>query len=367
VSPISFFSKMFVAASSKSFQKSLFVVPNSTTKSSLSKRSVHDLQLSGTVRDGGIIATVFGSTGFLGRFAVGRLARLGIQVVIPYRGEERYWRHLKVEGEVGQIVPFKYDIRNKDLVHKAVSHSNIVVNLVGRNWDTRNFTMEQANIESAKTIANACKVAGVQRLIHVSTVGKDSNPSKFFKTKREGEEAVRSIYPEATILRIATPFGPGDRFLNRWGYIGRHFNNFPLLVNKDATLQPFSAQDFGLAVQAVLADRNSVGSVYELGGPSVLTYDEFVKQILFTTTKNFTGSVINISPFWADKIAWLLEKGRQALVTRDELKYMNHDLVVNTANKDIKTFQDLNIHPLSVHDMAITVLRGYRRPANYNV
>lgn len=52
----------------------------------------------------GHVATVFGCTGFLGRYLVDRLAQKGTQVVIPYRDEDEK-RHLKVLGDLGQIVP----------------------------------------------------------------------------------------------------------------------------------------------------------------------------------------------------------------------------------------------------------------------
>lgn len=52
----------------------------------------------------GHTATVFGCTGFLGRYVVAKLAKAGTQVIVPYRDEDEK-RHLKVMGDLGQIVP----------------------------------------------------------------------------------------------------------------------------------------------------------------------------------------------------------------------------------------------------------------------
>ncbi|KAG9531735.1 hypothetical protein KCV04_g24562, partial [Aureobasidium melanogenum] len=52
---------------------------------------------------GGHTATVFGATGFLGRYIVNRLARAGCTVVVPFR-EEMAKRHLKVSGDLGRVV-----------------------------------------------------------------------------------------------------------------------------------------------------------------------------------------------------------------------------------------------------------------------
>lgn len=51
----------------------------------------------------GVTATVFGATGFLGRYVVNALAKLGSQVVIPYRCDELEMMHLKQMGDLGQV------------------------------------------------------------------------------------------------------------------------------------------------------------------------------------------------------------------------------------------------------------------------
>ena len=52
----------------------------------------------------GIVATVFGGPGFIGRYVVNRLGRVGSQVVVPYRGDEHDYRHLRPMGDLGQIL-----------------------------------------------------------------------------------------------------------------------------------------------------------------------------------------------------------------------------------------------------------------------
>lgn len=52
----------------------------------------------------GHTATVFGCTGFLGKYVVSKIAKAGTQVVVPYRDEDAK-RPLRVMGDLGQIVP----------------------------------------------------------------------------------------------------------------------------------------------------------------------------------------------------------------------------------------------------------------------
>lgn len=132
---------------------------------------------------GGNTATVFGANGFLGRYIVQRLARTGCQVVIPYR-EEMAKRHLKLTGDLGRITYTEFDLRNTQSIEESVRHSDIVINMIGRNYPTKNFSLFDVNVEGVERIAEAVAKYDVDRFIHMSSYNADENsPSEFFKTK----------------------------------------------------------------------------------------------------------------------------------------------------------------------------------------
>lgn len=132
---------------------------------------------------GGYTATVFGATGFLGRYIVNRLARQGCMVVVPFR-EEMAKRHLKLTGDLGRVVFLEFDLRNTQSIEESVRHSDIVFNLVGRKYPTKNFSYRDVHVEGTERIAEAVAKYDVDRFIHVSSHNADSNsPSEFFKTK----------------------------------------------------------------------------------------------------------------------------------------------------------------------------------------
>ncbi|KAL6635352.1 hypothetical protein ACP70R_028023 [Stipagrostis hirtigluma subsp. patula] len=101
----------------------------------------------------GIVAAVFGATGFLGRYLVQQLAKMGSQVLVPFRGSEDCHRHLKVMGDLGQIVPMKYNPRDVDSIKAVMAKSNVVVNLIGREYETRNYGFEEVNHHMAGQLA----------------------------------------------------------------------------------------------------------------------------------------------------------------------------------------------------------------------
>ena len=55
------------------------------------------------VQVSGVTATVFGCTGFLGRYIVNALARQGTQVVVPYRRDDVDVQYLRQMGDLGQV------------------------------------------------------------------------------------------------------------------------------------------------------------------------------------------------------------------------------------------------------------------------
>ena len=80
-------------------------------------------------------------------------ARSGCTVVIPFR-EEMAKRHLKVAGDLGRVVFIvcdnwihaesfiltqrqEYDLRNTASIEESVRHSDMVYNLVGRDYPTK--------------------------------------------------------------------------------------------------------------------------------------------------------------------------------------------------------------------------------------
>lgn len=132
---------------------------------------------------GGHTVTVFGAYGFLGRYIVNRLARRGNQVVIPYR-DDMAKRFLKVSGDLGRVSFLEFDLRNTQSIEESVRHSDIVFNLIGKNYPTKNYSLFDANVESVERIAEACAKYDVDRFIHLSSYNANpDSPSEFFRTK----------------------------------------------------------------------------------------------------------------------------------------------------------------------------------------
>lgn len=135
-------------------------------------------------------------------------------------------RHLKVTGDLGRVVFIEYDLYNTESIEASVRHSDIVYNLVGRNYPTKNYSLEDVHVEGTERIAEAVAKYDVDRYVHVSSYNADPNsPSDFFATKGRGEQVARSIFPETTIVRPAPVFGFEDNLLHRLASITNLFTS----------------------------------------------------------------------------------------------------------------------------------------------
>lgn len=99
------------------------------------------------------------------------------QLIIPYRGDAYFIRELKLAGDLGQVLFQPYHLQDEESIRKAVKYSNVVINLVGRDWETKNFKFNDVHVEGARRIARISREMGVERLIHVSALNVDPLPA----------------------------------------------------------------------------------------------------------------------------------------------------------------------------------------------
>ncbi|XP_065359395.1 NADH dehydrogenase [ubiquinone] 1 alpha subcomplex subunit 9, mitochondrial [Calliphora vicina] len=234
----------------------------------------------------GIVATVFGCTGFLGRYVCNKLGKSGTQMILPYRGEDSEAIRLKVCGDLGQVLFQFYHLCDEEAIRKAVKYSNVVINLVGREYETKNFKFNDVHVEGARRIARICREVGVERLIHVSALNADPHPkshiidggSNFLRSKYWGEQAVREEFPEATIIRPSDIYGSEDRFLRYYAHIWRRqFRSMPLWYKGERTVkQPVFVSDVAQGILNCAKDPDTAGKVYQAVGPKRYQLSELV-------------------------------------------------------------------------------------------
>jgi NADH dehydrogenase len=225
------------------------------------------------------VVTLFGGGGFLGRYTAQALFRTGARLRVAQRNS-RGANFLHPLAAVGQLQLVPVDIRDRERVRAVVRGSDAVINLVG----ILKGDFDSIHVAGARNVAEAAAEAGAAALVHVSAIGADpESESAYGRSKGEGEEAVRSAFPGATILRPSILFGREDNFINRFAGMARLAPVLPV-ISGGTRFQPVYAADVGRAAGAAALDpRGHGGKTYELGGPQVLTMRELMEWVCETT------------------------------------------------------------------------------------
>lgn len=303
----------------------------------------------------GHVATVFGCTGFLGRYLVSKLGKSGTQVVVPYRDEDEK-RRLKPMGDLGQIVPMEWDIRNESQIAECVRHSTVVYNLVGRDYETKNFDFSSVHVEGAERIAKITAESGVPRFVHVSHLNASaSSPSKFYQTKAEGEERVRAAFKDVTIVRPSAMYGYEDKLLNNIAV-------WPIwwkLNNADTKVRPVHVIDVAQALANLVDASQSPGDL-NLPGPSTLTY-EYLLDLVSSVTLQPPSKAPTIPKAVASLLAKVASQSVWwPVLSPDEVVRRYIDDAELAGNWDL-----VGVTPSEIEHHAITYLRRYRSADNF--
>lgn len=278
------------------------------------------------------VVTLFGGGGFLGRYAAQALFRTGARVRIAERDPRRAF-FLKPLAAVGQVQFVAVDVRDAAAVREAVKGGDAVVNLVG----ILKGDFQGLHVDGARHVAEAAAAAGAGALVHVSAIGADAaSDSAYGRTKGEGERAVRSAFPRATILRPSVLFGREDNFVNRFAAMARLAPVLPV-ISGSTRFQPVYAADVGRAVAAAALDPRSHGAkTYELGGPQVLTMRELMQWICEATERG--RPLIDVPDPLARLLARLTGWLPGAPLTWDQWLMLQRDNVVSPGAKGLEAF-----------------------------
>jgi len=311
--------------------------------------------------------TVFGGTGFIGRYIVQRLASQGTIVRVAVRDIEAA-QLLKPMGDVGQIVPVKADLRDEDSLARAVEGVDAVVNAVSLYVERGKLKFSDIHEVGARNVARAAAAAGVRRLVHISGIGADKRAQSHYAQSRFiGDRLVREAFAEATFIKPSIVFGAEDTFFNTLANFARLSPVLPLFgvrrierppfVDGGFTrLQPVYVGDVADAAAACLEREDARGKTYELGGPSVYSYRELCEIVLRETGRR---CLLVPWPFWVAAMnAWFLKMLPNPPLTPDQVRLLKRDNIVTAKAPGLA---DLGIAPTALEVIVPAYLARYSR------
>jgi uncharacterized protein YbjT (DUF2867 family) len=296
--------------------------------------------------------TVFGGAGFIRRHLVPLLLRSGATARLAVR----HPRRVQVTTELPQAAELiQADVLDDVAVGGAVAGTDAVVNLVGILTETTSQTYRAIHVEGARRVALAAQHHGVTRLIHISALGSSpTSPAISDRTKAEGEQIVREVFPQATIVRPSLTFGEDDHFFSRFAAIIRSSPVLPLIGGGTTKFQPVLVDDVTAGLVELLKRPNTVGKTYEFGGPQIYSFKALLEFLVGTLDRQ--RLLIPIPFTLAEIQARLLELLLNPQLTRDQVRLLKTDKVVSGAEP---TLGDLGMQLRSLEDFLAALKDKY--------
>jgi len=273
------------------------------------------------------LVTVFGGTGFLGRRVVRRLRDHGFAVRVATRRPERsasLFGHLDPH-----LQAVAADVHDGPTVAAALAGAWGAVNAVSLYVERGGATFQSVHVVGARQVATQAKLAGVDRLAHVSGVGSDpGSPSLYVCKRGEGEHAVRDASQGALIVRSTVMIGPDDVFLSALLGLVRRLPVIPIFGRGETRLQPVSVDDVAEGIVRALQRKEFSGKTIELAGPRAYSYEALLKAVAAELGRR---PVLVPTPFWAWRsLGRLCERLPHPPITLNQVELMQIDNVAST-------------------------------------
>jgi NADH dehydrogenase len=310
------------------------------------------------------LVTIFGGSGFVGSQTVRALAKRGARVRVAVRNPGRGYR-LPMLGDVGQIEIVQANVRDEPSIARAIDGAEACINAVAVLHESGHQRFDTLHVEGARTVARVAAAAGVRRFVHISALGASSDAtSAYSRSKAAGEAAVRKEMAGATILRPSVIFGPDDAFFNRFASMAIVSPALPLIGGGLTRFQPVFVGDVAGAVTAALADDDTAGRTYELGGPLIYTFKDLMRLMLKEIGRR---RLLIPLPFPVARVLGLAGDmmavaGLTPPITSDQVESLRMDNIVAPG---APCLVDLGVSPTPLHTIIPTYLYRYRKGGQY--
>jgi len=309
----------------------------------------------------GKLVTVFGGSGFLGRYVVRSLAKRGWRVRAAVRHPDLAGQLIPY-GAVGQIQAVQANLRPEFRwsVDRALEHADAAVNLVGILAEGGKQTFQSVQAEGAGIVADGVRSAGITRFVHVSALGADAQSrSVYAQTKAAGEAAVLAAVPSAVVVRPSVVFGQDDAFFNKFASMATISPFLPLVGGGRTLFQPVYVVDVAEAIANAIEGGATPGATYELGGPEVLSLRQILELVLAETGRS---RLLLPLPFGLARLqAKLLQLLPKPILTEDQVELLKaNSIVTDEAVAAGLTLTALGVTPHTVQSIVPAYLWRYR-------
>ena len=309
------------------------------------------------------LVTVFGGSGFVGRYVVRLLAKKGFNIRVAVRDAEKA-AYLSTAGEIGQISIIPTSISSSYDINNAIDGSSFVINCVGILYEKGKRTFNNLHALAPADIAKIAKHHKVKKLIHISALGASINSKSLYsQSKAKGEQLTLMNYPDATILRPSVVFGKDDSFINRFANLSKYLPILPYFSEVvphqegggGTKFQPVYVADIAQAILKIVSSNHPNERIYDIVGPKIYDMREILNLIINLTERK---PWICAFPFWFGHLISLnLQYLPNPLLTPDQIKLLRID---NISDNKLPLLEDLGVKPTPMESIIPTYLKRFK-------
>ena len=215
--------------------------------------------------------TITGAFSYTGKYVAQLLLDRGysVRTLTGHPGRENPF------GEVVEVFPYNFD--RPDELRKSLLGTSTLINTYWVRFPRGEATFEAA-VRNTRTLIDAAKSAGVERIVHVSIANPSADsPLGYYRGKAQLEQVVIDSGLSYTIVRPTVIFGDEDILLNNIAWFVRRFAVFGIPGDGRYRIRPIYVEDMArLMADAVDARGNAV---IDAVGPETYTFEELVRLI----------------------------------------------------------------------------------------
>lgn len=220
---------------------------------------------------------VTGSTGFVGRVLLPRLAQTGHETRVllrPSRHTPRLPKGIPVQVAISAL-------EDERGLRTALVGVDTLIHLAGAEWHGLKGDLLGVDAHGTRALVEAAQAAGVSRFLYLSHLGADrASAYPVLKVKGLAEEFIRQSGIPYTILRAAMLYGPEDVFVNVIAALLKLGPGVFFMPGDGAiTLQPMWVDDLVTCLEWSLGEQAGLNQTLELGGPEYITFAQIVDML----------------------------------------------------------------------------------------
>jgi NADH dehydrogenase len=225
----------------------------------------------------------------------------------------------------------------------AVTGTSCVVHLAGILFESSTSTYQTANVAATQAVVDACRNAGVPRVVLVSVLGADAtSTNRYLSSKGLAERIVSESGLSAAIIRTPILLGPGMAGARALVDAASR-RRVTLLGGGRHSIRPLDVDDLSRAILHCCERPGAGVAVYELVGPEPTAFRDVVAR---TAAQLGHDVSIRSMPLWLARLGaavsgWTRRGGMTPtvidVITSDEAVHENADVALGVTLTPLST------------------------------